>query len=55
MSSSCSKASDAERFPALHATLASPAFLQDDEPDDEFVFGLERVLDGVETLIAERR
>ena len=46
---------DPERFPALHATLASPAFLQDDEPDDEFVFGLERVLDGVETLIAEQR
>jgi AcrR family transcriptional regulator len=41
-------------FPALHAALASEAFAQDDEPDDEFVFGLERVLDGVAALVAQR-
>jgi Tetracyclin repressor-like, C-terminal domain len=45
---------DSQRFPALHAALASPAFAQDDDPDDEFVFGLARVLDGVEALIRER-
>jgi AcrR family transcriptional regulator len=43
---------DAERFPALHAALDSEAFAQDDEPDDEFVFGLERVLDGIAVLVS---
>jgi hypothetical protein len=41
-----------DRFPALHAALASEAFAQDDDPDDEFVFGLERILDGIGALIA---
>jgi AcrR family transcriptional regulator len=45
---------DAERFPALHAALASEAFEQDDNPDDEFVFGLERILDGVAALVRTR-
>ena len=45
---------DAERFPALHATLASGVFDQDDDPDDEFSFGLERVLDGIEALVRRR-
>jgi AcrR family transcriptional regulator len=45
---------DAQRFPALRAALASPAFAQDDDPDDEFVFGLERVLDGIAALIGVR-
>jgi AcrR family transcriptional regulator len=45
---------DPEQFPALHAALRSPAFDHDDDPDDEFVFGLERVLDGIEALIARR-
>jgi AcrR family transcriptional regulator len=45
---------DEERFPALRAALASDAFAQDDDPDDEFVFGLERVLDGVAVLVAGR-
>ena len=31
---------DPERFPALHAALASEAFEQDDDMDDEFVSGL---------------
>jgi hypothetical protein len=30
---------DPERFPALHEALGSVAFAQDDDPDDEFVFG----------------
>ena len=45
---------DAERFPALHAALASGVFDQDDDPDDEFTFGLERVLDGIEALVRRR-
>jgi AcrR family transcriptional regulator len=45
---------DADRFPALHAALASGVFDQDDDPDDEFVFGLERLLDGVEVLVENR-
>jgi AcrR family transcriptional regulator len=45
---------DAERFPALHAALQSEAFARDDDPDDEFVFGLDRVLDGIETLVRAR-
>jgi AcrR family transcriptional regulator len=45
---------DAERFPALHAALRSEAFARDDDPDDEFVFGLARVLDGVEALVRRR-
>jgi AcrR family transcriptional regulator len=40
-----------EDFPALHAALDSEAFAHDDDPDDEFVFGLERVLDGVAALV----
>jgi AcrR family transcriptional regulator len=45
---------DAERFPALHAALASGVFDQDDDPDDEFTFGLERLLDGIEALVRTR-
>jgi AcrR family transcriptional regulator len=44
-----------ERFPALHAVLAAGVFDEADEGDDEFAFGLERVLDGIETLIDKRR
>ena len=45
---------DPEDFPALHAALGSEAFRQDDDPDDEFVFGLERVLDGIAALVDAR-
>jgi AcrR family transcriptional regulator len=45
---------DADSHPALHAALASGALDQDDDPDDEFVFGLERVLDGVDVLVRSR-
>ena len=43
---------DPEDFPALHRALGSEAFAHDDEPDGEFVFGLERVLDGIGTLVS---
>jgi AcrR family transcriptional regulator len=45
---------DARRFPALHAVLAAGVFDQDDPPDAEFAFGLERLLDGVEALVRRR-
>ena len=42
---------DAERFPALAAFLNAGVFDVADAPEDEFVFGLERILDGVAALI----
>jgi AcrR family transcriptional regulator len=44
---------DDERFPALRAALGSGAFEQDDDPDDEFVWGLERILDGIAALVED--
>jgi len=52
---------DPERFPALHAAIAAGALdasdgeVGEDDMDLEFNFGLERVLDGIETLIEKRR
>lgn len=46
---------DAERFPALAAFLDAGVFDIADGPDDEFVFGLERILDGVAALIEHER
>jgi AcrR family transcriptional regulator len=48
---SLARLTDAQHFPALHAALGSGVFDQDDDPDDEFVFGLDRILDGIEALI----
>jgi hypothetical protein len=45
---------EVHRYPALHAVLAAGVFDADDPPDAEFVFGLDRVLDGVEALIRQR-
>ena len=42
---------DPERFPALHAVIDAGVFDAPDNPDDEFVFGLERILDGIAVLI----
>ncbi|MFD9872994.1 TetR/AcrR family transcriptional regulator [[Kitasatospora] papulosa] len=42
---------DPVRHPALSRLLASGVMSEPDQPDCEFVFGLERVLDGVEALI----
>jgi hypothetical protein len=45
---------DPARFPAIHALLAAGVFDRADHPDKEFRFGLERILDGVDALIAAR-
>jgi AcrR family transcriptional regulator len=45
---------DAERFPSLHAVIEAGVFEKQDHPDVDFEFILERVLDGVETLVAAR-
>jgi AcrR family transcriptional regulator len=45
---------DPERFPALRAVLDSGVFDRADPPDEEFAFGLERILDGIEALISSR-
>ena len=39
-------------FPALHRAIASGALDDDDDIDAEFNFGLERILDGLEVLVA---
>jgi AcrR family transcriptional regulator len=46
---------DPRRFPALTAFIAAGVFDTADEPDDEFVFGLDRILDGVGALVSRLR
>lgn len=47
---------DAEHFPTLCGMLASGAFDQpDDDPEEEFNFGLRMALDGVALLVQERQ
>lgn len=45
---------DPQHFPALHTLLADGVFDKADDPDTEFSFGLERILDGIGALIATR-
>jgi AcrR family transcriptional regulator len=42
---------DPHRYPAIHALLAAGVFDRADPPEKEFAFGLERILDGVESHI----
>ena len=42
---------DPRRFPALTAFIAAGVFEAADAPDDEFIFGLDRILDGVGVLV----
>ncbi|MGH3189473.1 MAG: TetR/AcrR family transcriptional regulator [Streptosporangiaceae bacterium] len=46
---------DPQRFPALAAFIAAGVFEAEDGPDDEFIFGLDRILDGIEALIQPGR
>ena len=45
---------DPRCFPALTAFIAAGVFEAEDGPDDEFIFGLDRILHGVEALIQPR-
>jgi AcrR family transcriptional regulator len=42
---------DPRRFPALTRFIAAGVFEAEDGPDDEFIFGLDRILDGIEVLV----
>jgi len=44
----------AEAFPEVHAVVTAGIFDAADDPDDEFTFGLERILDGLDVLIRTR-
>ena len=50
-----SELADPRRFPALTAFIAAGVFDTADGTDDEFVFGLDRILDGVGVLIERLR
>jgi AcrR family transcriptional regulator len=46
---------DAERYPALSRAIAAGIFAPSEgDADTDFAFGLDRVLDGVERLVAQR-
>jgi AcrR family transcriptional regulator len=45
---------DPQRFPALTAVIKSGVMDKADDPDDEFIFGLERILDGIDALVRAR-
>jgi AcrR family transcriptional regulator len=43
-----------DAFPALSALIGSGALDHDDDPEVEFTFGLERIVDGIERLVETR-
>jgi AcrR family transcriptional regulator len=45
---------DRERYPALHRALEARIFDDESFPEEDFRFGLERVLDGIERLVEAR-
>ncbi len=45
---------DPEQFPAIHAAIAAGALDEEDDEEHEFIFGLERLLDGIDVLVRER-
>lgn len=50
-----SRLADPTRFPAVHRVIASGSFDDDDEDfDADFEYGLGRILDGVDALIAKK-
>lgn len=48
------KVADPQRFPAISKFVAAGVFDTADDPDDEFIFGLERLLDGIDVLVRSR-
>jgi AcrR family transcriptional regulator len=53
-SSLLGKLADPEQFPAFHTALSAGGYDLESGEDDEFIFGLERILDGIEKLIDSR-
>jgi AcrR family transcriptional regulator len=49
-----SRVADPGRFPALHAVIVAGVLDAPDAPDDQFAFGLERILDGIEARARAR-
>jgi AcrR family transcriptional regulator len=45
---------DPADFPGVHGMLASGEFDEDDDPMEQFEFGLQRTLDGIGLLVEER-
>ncbi|MEU4539296.1 TetR/AcrR family transcriptional regulator [Streptosporangium sp. NPDC023825] len=48
---SLARLTDAERFPEIHELLEARVFDMSGGPDDEFAFGMDRILDGVAVLV----
>jgi AcrR family transcriptional regulator len=46
---------DPDDYPAVHAMLATGEFDEDDDPLEQFEFGLARALDGVALLVQQRK
>jgi AcrR family transcriptional regulator len=44
-----------ERYPAIHRAIATGEFDEDDDPLEQFEFGLARMLDGIEQLVEDRQ
>jgi len=44
---------DPARYPAITKLLAAGVFDRADDPSNEFVFGLARILDGIDALVSE--
>jgi hypothetical protein len=44
---------DPARFPATARLLEAGVFDRPDGPDDEFIFGLDRILDGISRLLGD--
>jgi AcrR family transcriptional regulator len=45
----------ADEMPSLHRAIASGSLDDPDDPDAEFTFGMARILDGIEALMAGKR
>jgi hypothetical protein len=45
---------DADAMPALHRAIESGSLDDPDDPDAEFQFGMARILEGIEALMASK-
>jgi AcrR family transcriptional regulator len=53
-SSQLAEVVDRDQFPALHRALEAQIFDDGGDPESDFAFGLQRILDGIARLIEER-